>query len=612
MGLRAVRHALPLLLGLLLLAWAIPASPAAEPQPYTVKLKPTGDKPMDKALHDASMLISLEKKAPVGGFALVERARQDETRFQTVLQSFGYYKASIAISIGGHRLANINLPNLIDRLPAKPPVPVDVSFDPGPLFHLGTVTINGTVPPQARENLELRTGQPAVAANVVAAQNRLLSALRDESYPLAKVTLPPATLRLATNQLDVAFDAETGPRAKLGPIRITGLKYMHEPFVRHRLLIHPGEPFSPAKLNAARTDLMSLGVFSSVRMEPAEHLDASGNLPITVQVAERPRHAVDLGAGYATDLGLNFNVGWHDRNLFGNAEQLNLLASTNFGGNATTKPGYNFTAQFLKPDFFARRQQLQLDLGVIKQSLLAYDQRALTQQIRINRQVGAHWQLSYGLLGEQEVIEQEGVTREYNLAGIPLVAKYDTTNSVLNPTTGIRARLSITPMHSFSGQESTFFIMQAAASTYIDLSGNGRSVLAMRGLVGKIAGAGVFGVPPDQRFYAGGSSTVRGFRYQSIGPKFPDGEPTGGNAISAGSIEFRQRILGSWGAVAFVDAGQVSADGVPFTSHWRIGTGVGVRYYTSIGPIRLDIAVPVNREPGGDAFEVYIGIGQAF
>ena len=334
------------------------------------------------------MLVSLEKKAPVGGFALVERARQDESRFQTVLQSYGYYKAGVTIFINGDRLTDLNLPSRIDRLPAKPPAKVDVRFTPGPLFHIGTVTINGAVPEQAREKLDLKSGQPAVAADVVAAQNRLLTALRDESYPLAKVTLAPATLELVTDQLDVAFDAETGPRAGLGPIRITGLKHMNEPFVRRRLLIHPGQPFSPEELNKARTDLMSLGVFSSIRMDPAEHLDPSGNLPITVQVAERPLHAVDLGAGYATDLGLNFNVGWHDRNLLGNAEQLNLLASTNLGGNATTKPGYKFTAQFLKPDFFARHQQLELDLGAIKQSLQAYDQRALTQEIKSTARSG--------------------------------------------------------------------------------------------------------------------------------------------------------------------------------------------------------------------------------
>ena len=132
-------------------------------------------------------------------------------------------------------------------------------------------------------------------------------------------------------------------------------------------------------------------------------------------------------------------------------------------------------------------------------------------------------------------------------------------------------------------------------------------MLALRGLVGKAFGANQFSLPPDQRFYAGGSGTVRGFRYQSVGPQFPDGKPTGGTAVSAGSVEFRQRILGSYGVVAFVDAGQVTANGAPFTGDWRVGAGVGARYYTSIGPIRLDVAVPLNRQPNGDSFELYIG-----
>jgi translocation and assembly module TamA len=155
-------------------------------------------------------------------------------------------------------------------------------------------------------------------------------------------------------------------------------------------------------------------------------------------------------------------------------------------------------------------------------------------------------------------------------------------------------------------------IGQLSGSAYFDLSGSGRTVVATRGLVGNAFGADEFGLPPDQRFYAGGSATVRGFRYQSIGPQFPDGNPVGGTAISAGSIELRQRILENYGFVTFIDAGQVTASGAPFTSNWRVGAGIGARYYTSIGPIRLDVAIPLNRQPHGDAFELYIGIGQAF
>jgi len=190
--------------------------------------------------------------------------------------------------------------------------------------------------------------------------------------------------------------------------------------------------------------------------------------------------------------------------------------------------------------------------------------------------------------------------------------KFDDTDDLLNPTKGIRATLLLTPTQSFGGSSATFTLAQLSGSTYVDLSGSGRSVVALRGLVGKAFGASVFALPPDQRFYAGGSGTVRGFRYQSVGPQFPDGNPTGGTAVSAGSVEFRQRILEHYGVVGFVDAGQVTADGAPFTSTWRVGAGIGARYYTSIGPIRLDVAIPLNRQPHGDAFELYIGIGQAF
>ncbi|MGA3400490.1 MAG: outer membrane protein assembly factor, partial [Acetobacteraceae bacterium] len=271
-----------------------------------------------------------------------------------------------------------------------------------------------------------------------------------------------------------------------------------------------------------------------------------------------------------------------------------------------------FGAQFIKPDFLARDQALEIDLGAVDQSLKAYDQNALNEKIAINRKLSEYWTASVGLSGEQEEITQEGEKRHYNLVGLPLSLKFDSSNNLLDPTKGIRATFSATPTESLGTASTSFVILQAAASTYLDLSGNGRSVLALRGLVGEVPGVGTFALPPDQRFYAGGSATVRGYRYQSVGPAFADGNPTGGTAVSAATVEFRQRILGNYGAAAFVDAGQVSANGVPFSNAWRVGAGIGLRYYTPIGPIRLDVAVPLNRERGGDAFELYIGIGQAF
>jgi translocation and assembly module TamA len=137
-------------------------------------------------------------------------------------------------------------------------------------------------------------------------------------------------------------------------------------------------------------------------------------------------------------------------------------------------------------------------------------------------------------------------------------------------------------------------------------------VIAVRGLVASILGASQFDLPPDQRLYVGGSGTVRGYEYQSIGPLFPSGNPIGATAADSASIEFRQRIGNDWGAAAFVDAGQASETRTPFAGRPFVGVGAGVRYYTSIGPIRADIAIPLSKPLHGDAFEIYIGLGQSF
>ena len=217
-----------------------------------------------------------------------------------------------------------------------------VAFDPGPLFHLGRVTIEGEVPAAARDQLGLAPGAPAVAADVLAAQQRLLTAIREAGHPLAKVELPPVDLHPGEHLLDVTFRVTEGPYADIGAIQITGLKTVNEDYVRRRLLLRSGQRYSPTQLQAAREDLAGIGVFSVVRIEPGEHVDPDGTIPILIDVTERPLHSVDVGAAYSTDLGVNATVGWHHRNLFGNAEQLNLTAGIQLGGNAERKARLQF------------------------------------------------------------------------------------------------------------------------------------------------------------------------------------------------------------------------------------------------------------------------------
>jgi translocation and assembly module TamA len=416
---------------------------------YTVELKPTGEEGLDRTLHDVSTLVSLRELAPAGGFALIERARQDADRFAAGLHSQGYYEGKATITIDGQSLDSPDLVDRLDRPSASHPPAVVVAFTLGPRFTLGQVDISGDLPPAARDAMGIKPGQPAVAADVLAARDRMLVALRDAGHPLARVELPPSILHPEDNTLDVMFNAEPGPVANLDGITITGLKTVNEPFVRNHLLLHSGEQYSPAAIEKARADLLSLGVFSVIRISTPDQLDPQRQLPVTIDLTERPGHAVDAGIAYSTDLGLQVSAGWHDRNLFGNAEQLNITSTVDICcGSAVHQPGYQANIQFIKPDFLVRDQAFEADVGAVRQFLPAYDQTALTQQVLLRRKLSPHWTVSGGVSGVQEQIVQEGATNTYDLIGIPLTARYDSTDNLFDPTRGIRVNVSLTPTYS--------------------------------------------------------------------------------------------------------------------------------------------------------------------
>ncbi|GBR13119.1 outer membrane protein [Asaia spathodeae NBRC 105894] len=650
---------------------------AEKDEAYQVEILPSSDPDLDPMVQASSTLASLQKTKAVDPYALAGRIRGDYDRVQTALESRGFYAGKVIITVRLPDGRNIDGrdPALPDRLAALGNTPagskklrITIKTVTGPQFHIGKVTLvagplsgqstetapdksgttstppNGktvaakaTQPPHpvelddaARKAFGLQAGQKAIAADVLAAQSGLLHALLEEGHAQANVSTPVAYLRPATQTLDLEFSVGVGPVVDIGPISFTGLERTREKFLRRRLLIHEGQLYQPSKIEDARQDLASVGIFSSVGVHDAPPLVALARgqatpgvtqaMPLRFALAEGKRHTVSGQIGYSTDLGGRVGASWTHRNLLGGAEQLKLTALvTGLGGSAQQGLGYDVYADFLKPDFLRRDQNLSLRVEGIRQLLYSYHQTAILVRGGLIRRLNKRWSINGSLLAEQENIKQFGVSTDYLIVQAPLGAVYDSTelSNPIDPAThGMRATVNITPSESLENGSAFFTIMSASASTYFDLhhiglSAPGRSVIAVRGLVGSVQGASTYQIPPDQRLYAGGPATVRGFRYQGVGPQ--NGKyGIGGTSLDAGSVEFRQRILKSFGAAAFVDAGQVGVGSRPFQGKLRVGYGAGVRYYTPIGPVRLDVALPANRPPHGDKWELYIGLGETF
>ena len=630
---------------------------AADPQAYRVDIAATGNRVFDSTLKATSQLEALRKTVPASPFALIARARGDIDRLKTVVESFGYYDGSVAITINDQTLGEPSLGDALGALPKGKDALCKVTFILGPLYHIGRIEIDGSVPDFARGELAHASDAPAIAADILAAGARLLTTLENNGFAFAKVNAPVAYQDPENHVLNVSFHVVTGARVQIGEIQFEGLKRVHERLLRRRLLLHAGERYSAIAIEKARKDLLTLGVFDAVSIRLAEAPDPQGRVGVTFQMRERLRHAVSINAGYSSDLGGSAGVTWTDRNVRGNAEQLVLSASViDLGGTATTGLGYDTSAKYIIPDFAHRDQQLQFAVGAIKQSLQAYDQTAETSGMTLSRKLSSEWSANVGISAVHETIIQESITHVYTLFALPLGVLYDSTgltSPLIDPTHGQRASLSIAPTLSRGEPNATFFVTQASIAEYLDLhrifrTEPGRSVIAVRALAANAFGASqldevidgqelrVPDLPPDQRFYAGGSGTVRGYRYQSVGLQFPDGNPVGATAMTAFNLEYRQRIGTDYGAAFFADAGETSESLSPLagilhsrscssseplegtapvqsnSTCWSVGVGVGARYYTSIGPLRLDIAVPTYRRPGDDHFEVYIGLGEAF
>ena len=619
--------------------------PSATTLPYDVTFDITGDSGVEGALQQASNLYKLRQDAPPDGLSLAARAQADFPAMIDALWGAGYYNARIVTSVAGRPL-EIGQPRetiaarAADAYRGRARVPVKIAVETGPLFTLRKVEVldartRRPIPPEdlPLRVVRLKPGDPARSADLRAALARMSDWFRSQSYPLVKVPPPSPVVDHAALTMDVAFAIDPGPRAGIGEVTVSGPKAFPQDVARSFIYLDYGEPYAPKRLDDTRKSVASIPAVGSVRIREADRLDAQGNLPIFVDVTDRAPNLVGFQAGYSTVDGPTGRVFYENRNLFGEAERLRLEGSAFFvprnNGSRIEGPGdlklsdigERFSLGFLKPALGGSRFDLTLD-GIAERNRIGgprfggYTDRLAGGTVGLRYRVDETLTLTGGIKYERGQTSDVISKVDYQLVGIPLGLKFDNTDNTLDPTRGFRINAAVTPYPSAFGSSLDITRATADIAGYYALDEDSRYVLAARIGGGSLLDApgDIRNIPSNYRFYTGGGGSVRGYRYQTIGPRGPFGFTVGGRSMFEANLEARIKITDTIGIVPFFDAGGAYAKDLPDLIHGdtRMSAGLGLRYYTPIGPIRLDVAVPLNPRPGDQPVVLYVSIGQSF
>ncbi|MCW5730106.1 MAG: outer membrane protein assembly factor [Alphaproteobacteria bacterium] len=553
---------------------------------------------MAKLLEEVSDLVQSAGRLPATMLALQRRIAGDRDRLLEVLRSEGYYGASIEV----------------DRREADGTQLVELRVVPGPRFGIASFTlvlapdsVAAGLRQEAERQARVRIGEPARAASIIDVERGIIVLLGRNGHPKARRTERKVVVDHARAAADIRLEIDAGEPVTFGPPLISGTRDVRPSYIRRQLAWREGALFDNRHVDDTRRDLVRSNLFETVRVSPAETAAPDGSLPVEIEVREREHRSIGFGLGYSTDLGFGGKVFWEHRNLFGEGESLNLEARA-------TQRLYGGAARYRERGFLSRRNTLLLDLETSEERFEAYRARSVATGAALERDLGNGFAGSLGVTLEALNVRQAGETDRFVLVSLPARLRRDTTDNLLDPTRGHRLRLEYTPFFQPDDPDLNFHRVILAGSAYQGFFEGNRVVLAARAQLGFIFGPPTADIPANRRLYAGGGGSVRGYEFQSLGPLDADGDPVGGRSIVEAGIEARIRLFGGFGIVPFLDIGNAYDDERPDLDQGvRVATGIGLRYTTPIGPIRADIAFPLNRRRGiDDAFQFYVSLGQAF
>ena len=547
-------------------------------------------------------------KGTEANFAQIKRrAETDRELVERLLRIEGYYDAIVRSRFAAGKGTDIA---------------VTIAVTAGPQYKFDEITLDGVEkaegddPQQFRNAFGLQSGEIINSDAVVAARANLDNEMAENGYAFAQTEQAELVIDHADRVGDLDIVVTPGGKYVFGSILMQNTQLFGPEHAELIARFDEGDLYKQSDVEDLRRALIATGLISTVTLKPVASEEEPGVVNLAANITPAPLRTIAGELGYGTGEGLRSEISWEHRNFFppeGLIRLTGVLATQEQSGSIT-----------YRRNNFRRRDNVlngQVALSNIDNS--AYEARTFSVSASLERQSNLifqkkwNWSTGVELLASQERDingNNQTTSRDIFLIGaLPVTLAYDGSDNLLDPTTGFRLSARLSPEASLQSGSFFYARSQVDGSAYYPVSE--KIVLAGRARLGSIVGAGSNRIAPSRRLYSGGGGSVRGFGFQRIGPRDVNNDPAGGRSLVEFSLEARVRLDlfgGNFGVVPFIDAGNVYADSLPDLTGLRYGAGLGMRYYSDFGPIRVDVGTPLNPQPGDSRIVVYVSLGQAF
>ncbi len=598
---------------------ALPVAPEAFPE---------RDKFMQR-FRELSTLRTLDDGAESAP-QIAARARSDEVLLGDILRTYGYYDGEIIRQLSGGRRSRDNDQDTgtSDSAASEPSVRFDIL--PGTLYRFGRVDL-GTLPalpePDASRLIAafgIKPGDPLYADRIIEREIELRVALGESGYPFADLADPELLIDHARREGDLTLAVEPGGKFAFGAVVSGDPKFLSSRHLESIARFDPGDVFQQSLETDLRRAIIATGLVSSVSITPrvtrAPEGSEPGEVALDVGFERAPVRTVAGAIGYGTEDGFKLEARWEHRNLFPPEGALRLR------GILGTREALA-SVGVRRNNFRGRDQVLTVDLFASDITTEAVDSRGFGLRGTFEKvsnllfQKPLSWQLGGELLYTDERNRNVRIApgadlpprQAFLIGGVFGSVTLDASDDLLDPSEGYRATLFLAPEVSRSEGSQSFYLRAQGDAAYYQSVGS--TVLAGRVRAATIQGAAAENIAPSRRLYGGGGASVRGYGFQGVGPRDDLGNPTGGASLVEFALEARIEtplLGGAVEVVPFIDAGSVGRGSTPDFAEIRFGAGVGIRYKTTFGPIRVDVAAPLNPTAFDSPVVVYVSLGQAF